>query len=334
MNSAKHIAPSVHHLRLFSVSTGTYASSLSSDAASTRRSEPRICSSSVPEAPRTTARSDPTNVGQPIDQLAAVVGERHPHDPPVALVALAADVPGALEPVDDTGHRRREHVAVAAEVAGRRSGRRRLQHVQRHRLRHRHALRLERAAGSPASPGAATSSPQPSDLCGELSLLRHRSCSHRSRRILSKIKTFRTRNIATRTRSRKFLGEPSGPGRLLDALGGRGDLLGHLGDVAVRVPDLALAVGTVAVLEDPVDPGELVGAAQLAGDRAQLADAGAWRACARPSSRACPRRGPSAARRGRSAARATCSRPGACGGTRAPGRRRSGRAGASPGTAT
>src|SRR6185437_1468736 len=90
-------------------------------------------------------------------------------------------------------------------------------------------------------------------------------------------KTFRTRNIAMRTSWRKSTGRSLRglARRWLDALGGHGDLLGHLGDVTVRVPDLALAVGAVTVLQDPVDPGQLVGAAEVARDRPQLADTAA-----------------------------------------------------------
>ena len=121
---------------------------------------------------------------QPVDELAAGVGQADPDDAAVALIALAADMPRALESVDDPGDRRREHVALAAEVAGGEPAAGTVQHVQRERLRHGHALFLDERAGCPLGLGADVVQ-ELSDLRGQSGLPGHRSCSHDSRRILS-----------------------------------------------------------------------------------------------------------------------------------------------------
>src|SRR6478609_9146451 len=156
MKSAKHIAPRVHHLRLSSVITGTAvvplrssyvfqnfhfhdprrARSVTSGGASFRRlqdSPERLAH--LLELLRRKGAEQLSHLirerRQPVDELAAGVGEADPHHAAVALVALAADVAGALEPVDDAGDRRGEHVALAAQVASRQPAARAVQHVQR-----------------------------------------------------------------------------------------------------------------------------------------------------------------------------------------------------------
>src|SRR5689334_15336579 len=155
MKSAKHIAPRVHHLRLSSVSAGTAVLPLRSSTPVKRYPLDPLRTANVTSggasfrrlkhAPQRLAHlleilrgeraeqlSHLLREGrQPVDQLAAGVGEADPDHPAVALVALAADVAGALEPVDDAGDRRREHMALAAEVAGREPAAGPVQHVQR-----------------------------------------------------------------------------------------------------------------------------------------------------------------------------------------------------------
>src|SRR6185437_12607696 len=223
MKSAKHIAPRVHHLRLSSVIAGTSVLPLRSSTPVKRcpRLPGRPGSGRGAVRPYDLRRTANVTSGgasfgrlehpperlahllellrgeraeqlphllregrQPVDQPAAGVGEADPHHPAVALVALAADMAGALEPVDDPGDRRREHVAFAAEVAGREPAAGAVQHVQRERLRDGHALFLDERAGGPLGLGADVVQ-ELSDLRGQSGLPGHRSCSHDSRRILS-----------------------------------------------------------------------------------------------------------------------------------------------------